>query len=1299
MKKRVKIYKSPDNKGAYINKTKKFLSKFQMGGGITERAIRDTYARNVFAQLRANIKPEEVYANLLTSGMEKKMAGALMSEVISKMIEAGLFDPQYFEKMAKKVSDQSQDQTAPQPASIPEEMTDLTQSEQPYQEDGYSEGDQEEMMAQDETSELSMQQGGGVGSIKFDPNLSFEPSSDENEMLQQKLRQSMLSNRGAYQSGASANIGPATSGPSISPPPLSPPISEQPTASIPTPTESTPTESQRAPRMKRQRARNSAVNNFFANAFGNKGRGKRRYSNRTYFNNRLQEGGQAEEPQPEMSFDQYMDGMQSPIMDIRFPTLSEYISPDNISWDDLTMMSYGGMTKGKFVKSLLKKQEGGDSETIGTGNRQDTLTNEISKRKSDFTKSLKNLSTKALGEEIYNNANKLGDPKVMEMADGLVQEENSEMPKAQRGKIIRNALKVYKDLQPVKSFNKIPKDELKRLQQIRGLIRDKNFMETANDNILKKKLNSPKTSHVLDEDLQVLYPGMMSREGIFRAIAQGRGPLRSQAAFLDEMYNPLSLKNVKSLDDSNHFETLDGDVDDMMSQLELYNLTPEQAVNRFEMLMKNPTRMPSQGKSGFEALGIPSANIVPSLFSYNYKSPAALAYASKQQMRNIDNLPIGSIGTGSDDLTIDSKLMQDGHFARMLQNPERYGIFESPIFTGYNRLSGKDFLTEGYFGKKMYDDIYDLKFQGLSPAEQAKAQAKIAGDYSKLRRDYYMTNLENMSNLTGRDMNFDYPVLEYKPGSMSADQVPKDLPFITRDGMLNSNFGLGLKSPETNYDWVVPHFSLGKIKQEGGEMEDTPMAQKGGAAYKVAKAFMNAGQAEKNAVDPYEGYPIRKATINYNRQTVPYGTFSGRRGALRDMLFPANRMFGRMPYIKTKTDYTGPMNELTPLRREVLKTNRRGMPKKYIDYYTTGSDDSSELENQIDSRNQATQKLINFDIPERSFKDKYGDLKGSVRRKIRRGERQSDRADRRAKRNPEGNVPFLLGSPFKDKSKSRESSNIGSRRRLADQLFPNRDLDMKTRLKIGVQKYKDGLESLYDRIGYPGLADAVQMQSGGFTSNMGVNAPQPNMEVNLDAEITNLDPNQGMMGSMGAFMNNNTPDMPDPQPNNITVDPNQAVDPIQNDFYNYQYNDKNKKKGKQVMFENKLKRRTKVTDGEALANVSIAGIRGIAGLKSRSNRKNDYADYNDEMTRPENLYANTVKTYKGDKVDIGGKQLGLQNFDQMGQEDSTGMNTAKYGRFMQEGGYMDQFEENGEYELPEELIEYLLANGVELDFI
>ena len=97
MKKKVRIYKSPNNKGEYLNKTKKFLSKFQNGGALTEHRLLDAYAENVFSQLNANMKPEDIYENLLVSGLDKEMAGSIMTNVITKMIQAGLFDPQYFE--------------------------------------------------------------------------------------------------------------------------------------------------------------------------------------------------------------------------------------------------------------------------------------------------------------------------------------------------------------------------------------------------------------------------------------------------------------------------------------------------------------------------------------------------------------------------------------------------------------------------------------------------------------------------------------------------------------------------------------------------------------------------------------------------------------------------------------------------------------------------------------------------------------------------------------------------------------------------------------------------------------------------------------------------------------------------------------------------------------------------------------------------------------------------------------------------------------------------------------------------
>lgn len=1127
MKKRVRIYKAPNNKGKYINKTKKFLSKFQSGGALTESRLLDTYAENIFSQLQASIEPEQIYQNLITAGLDQKTAGSLMTNVISKMIEAGLFDPQYFEKMAKKVSDQGQ--AGQQPSGTPQEMTDLSQSEEPYEEDAYSEGDQSQMMAQDQTSQLSMQEGGDM---------------QNPEMMQ-----------------------------------------EQP--------------------------------------------------------NELE---QQQEPIP---FDQYMEAQTPAYSNVKFPELSEYLNSYDPSWNEVSQMQTGGMTKRKFVKSLMKKQEGGDTQPAGSGDRQDTLTEEVKNRKTDFTSSLKQLSTKALGEEIYDNAQKLGDPKVMEMAEGLVQKEQPDMPQAQKGKIIKQLAKAYPDLKPVTNFNKLGRDELKQLSQIRGLLRDQSYAKTANDKTLRKKLNSPLTSHVSDADLQLLFPGTQGKESILTRIAQGRGPNASKAAELQEAAS--YGEGLMTVDDAPRLGG--GNIRFEMNYPD--DISEAAAASRFAGMLENPFARTEQGFYGLDNAGIGNANLLPSLYATDFYDPAAMIAATKAQAQQLRNMPVGSIATGSDNVTIDSKLLQDSMFGKIMANPEAYGVFENPLFTGYGRLAGEDLLTSGYWQKKLQADLQELEYLGLTDQEKLIRAQEIMSDANKLRRDYYMTQKGIIDNRFNSESP--YPILEFKPNAL--DTAPAELSPAAKNLWKERNWGLGRKASSNPYDFVVPHFGLGKIKQvddlnfeSGGYVDNEegfqylqegsalPAAQRGGAAYKVAKAFMDAGKKEKltpkvDEANPWEGYDIRDTKINYNRQTVPYGTLSGRRGRLRDMLFPANRMFGRIPYVKSKTDYEGSMDDLTPLRREVTKTNWRGRPKKWTDYYTTdsGSGQSNELQDQIDARNEATQELISFDPSKRqirqgekqAFDDMYGDLKGSTQRKIRRGERRAGRSE--------------------------------------------------------------------------------EFQGGGFTSNMGVNANPPNMAVNPEAEITNLDPNQGMMGGMGAFMNNNTPSInPASQPNNINVDPNQAVDPIQENFDDYQYGKFKPKKddpSEIVKIENKAKRRTRITDGEALANSSIAGIRGIAGLKSRFNTKNDYADYNDEMTRPENLYANTVKTYKGEEADIAGKQLGLKNFDQMGQMDYTGMNTAKYGRFMQEGGLIDSLLEDEEYELPEELIEYLITNGVELDFM
>jgi len=1421
MKKKVRIYKAPDNKGKYINKTKKYLSKYQLGGSTSEGQLMEMYKKNVFSQLRSNMEPEDVYMNLITSGLDKQTAGAIMTQVISEMIQAGMFDPQYFEKLAKQAKENQ-----PEQGQMPQtEMTDLAQSEEPYQEDAYAQGDEGEMMAEDQTGQLSMAEGGDIEKcprgkywngrycapikivtedgkqIKVVPS-AYEmdhPTDPSNPYDMELQRISDIDKVYEYQNefgwddettnnkictdaGCHAvQIDDDTSIEDYIPrkrtydeiypevdhdkyptiddfifaaeyykdegenPPddllpsnrqkvvdIEQEVIEEPEGRIPlddiTPDIVEEEELIRPdfvlPKVEPMDLITPDVLDLPEVDFdfeedvpeeggsfvepvepgslparngrqwgGLKGKLQQIFTDKKYsgpiFRKKIRQEGGAMDEQGNMleqqeniiPFDQYADSMNPTFDDLKFPSLSEYLTYDEPSYEDMSQMKNGGMTKRKFVKSLLKKQEGGDTDDqpIGAGDREDTLTHEVQKRRSDFTSTLKQLNTKALGESIYENAMKLGDPKVMEMAEGLVQKQ-PEMPMAQKGLIVgaKELSSIYPDLRPVTDFTKLSKDKLKQLSQIRNLISGSTYANTANDATLKKLLNSAATSHVTDADLQILFPGTLGKESILNRIAQGRGPLQSKAADLQELssYGPgsglMTVDDAASLGQGNiRFDML-GSIDDSPN--------PELI---FENMLANPFSRPFQGQHGLAEAGIGNATLIPSLYAKDFYDKGAMLAATKAQANQISNLPIGAVGTGSDNVTIDSKLMQDSMFGKIMADPEAYGVFGSPLFTGYGRLAGDDFLTKGYWSKKMQKKLDELEYLGLSPEEKVRKAQEIMADMQRTRRDYYMTHKGVLDNRYGTESMF--PVLEYKPDSPLTRATEFDDPFAEA----GVNWGLGGRFGKLGYDWVVPHFGLGKLKnvenpfmaggfvdgeepiinlQEGAEFSESnvlPMAQRGGAAYRVASAFANAADdeadAQADAADDtpwWEGYEVRDATPVYNRRTVPYGTFSRRGLGLRDLLFPANRMFGRgVKYGKARyldgSQYMGPGTDLTPYKTEVTKTGLFGRPKKFTHYYTQG--DQSDLQKDIDARNEATDATIKLD-PDNAL----AGLKGSTRRRIKRAEKSVERDDRRAARNPEGNVPGIFNPFNKAERQANRKANKFERQ-------GNRD------------KYK------------------WEFQGGGFTNNMGVNKNMPSFTPDPANEVGGLDMSGGFGDMSNTFMNVNTPTIdPNTQPNNINVDPNQAVDPIQENLNDFIYG-KGKGKGKQVAIKGKM--RTQVTDGEALANTAIAGIRGIAGLKNRFNTRDNYADYQDEMTRPEALYANTVKTYKGEEADIAGKQLGLKRFDKMGQMDSTGTNTAKYGRFMQEGGLIDSLLEDEEYELPEELIEYLIANGVELDFM
>ena len=847
MKKKVRIYKAPDNKGQYINKTKKYLSKFQLGGSTSEGQLMEMYMKNVFSQLRANMEPEDVYLNLITSGLDKQTAGSIMTQVISEMIQAGLFDPQYFEKMAKQAQE-----NAPEQGQMPQtEMTDLSQSEEPYQEDAYSQGDEGEMMAEDQTGQLSMAEGGDIvdcprgkywngkycapikiitedgKKIKVVPSADEmdNPSSDPEMMILQRVsdiedifrRQDksgwddeitnrMICNNAGCHSVIIDDDTPITDYilpgrgveeiypevdhdkyptledfqfasdyynehgenpsddllpsnrqqvmdieeeiiepedervesfdveplPFIEPEPLehkvidnviqdddSWDVEEVWGDDIEPGTFIKPVEPGYLPE---KRGRDwGGLRGWLQKVFTDK-----KYSGPTFRKKIRQEGGAMDEQgnmleQQEniIPFDQYVDSMAPTYDDLKFPSLSEYLTYNEPTYEDISQMKNGGMTKRKFVKSLLKKQEGGDTDEqpIGAGDRQDTLTHEVQKRRSDFTSTLKQLNTKALGESIYENAMKLGDPNVMQMAEGLVQEQ-PEMPMAQKGlvvggkELLSSLKKVYPDLQPVTDFTKLSKDKLKQLSQIKGLLAGKSYAKTANDLHLKKLLNSAATSHVTDADLQILFPGTQGRESILNRIAQGRGPLQGEAADLQEATASgqlLTVDDAPMLGSGNIRFEMTGPTEDRVNP---------QAI--FKDMIVNPFARPFQGDLGLAESGIGSATLIPSLYAKEFYNKEAMLAATKAQAQQLRDMPIGSVGIGSENLTLDSKLMQDSMVGKMMLDPEAYGVFESPLFTGYGRLAKDDFLTLGYWGKKLQKQLEELEYLGLSPQEKVK---------------------------------------------------------------------------------------------------------------------------------------------------------------------------------------------------------------------------------------------------------------------------------------------------------------------------------------------------------------------------------------------------------------------------------------------------------------------------------------------------------------------------------------------------------------------------------------------------
>ena len=601
--------------------------------------------------------------------------------------------------------------------------------------------------------------------------------------------------------------------------------------------------------------------------------------------------------------------------------------------------------------------------------------------------------------------------------------------------------------------------------------------------------------------------------------------------------------------------------------------------------------------------GIPVVQGLPIAYSTSFKDRDALSAFIKQSVASAKrDVPKGAILTSADSETIDSNLLRRSFFKRFLENPEKHGLYEKPIFLNYQHMGEDDYLTKNYFKPK----------SKIIGAGNANLQNESLFD---MRKNYLMT----MINKKG--LKEPFPVMEYNLDKYKtlADETDPAIR-MSPDDNRGTAYPINSRN-EFRPKVFLPHYGFGVLdkgklnKEDGGFIDDleelqylqegAPTYKNGGAAYRVAKAFIDAGQQERDFNEPI----AQKAKINYIYNTVPYGTFS--RTGMLDNLLPWNKRRG---------------------------SNKLGRIQKRASNY---------INNVVDDMSN----------------DMYKDLKGKTRRKIRRGERQADRDERRYKKNPSGDVPFLAGSLFKDKSRSRGSSNIGSRRRLADQLFPNRDLDMKTRFKIGTQKAKDGLEGLYDRLGYPALADAVQMSTGGFANNMGVNA-EPNelsrSQQRFENRMTRRENRFNPQEEPTDFMSTGSPGMGGAGIMGAGMNISNVMSGI-NEAENAGGVGSQQNLGKDAKLYNVSRTFNNPEDD---LNVAFGIGRGILGRKRRKNMEMYNATSGMNPYGSENLYANVTNTYRGQEADIAGKQLGLAGFDQMGQMDYTGLNTAMYGKFI-----------------------------------
>jgi hypothetical protein len=191
-KKKVRIYKAPDGKGKYLNKTAKFLQKAQSGAEVQNNNSQlQPYLEYVYEQLMHDVPADSVYMNLLNAGLNEDMASGVLQTVISKMVAAGQYDPdamqQEEEQAAAPVAQGNQNEEAQRAAS------DAEQEQMALSNEGYEDDSEEEYATDDshledteemQQDEMSYQDGGESILSQYETqNKEAEPITPFDEII------------------------------------------------------------------------------------------------------------------------------------------------------------------------------------------------------------------------------------------------------------------------------------------------------------------------------------------------------------------------------------------------------------------------------------------------------------------------------------------------------------------------------------------------------------------------------------------------------------------------------------------------------------------------------------------------------------------------------------------------------------------------------------------------------------------------------------------------------------------------------------------------------------------------------------------------------------------------------------------------------------------------------------------------------------------------------------------------------------------------------------------------------------